>query len=32
MLANDEPLPEKHRDHALIGNWIGYRAGRAFVC
>jgi len=25
MLANDEPLPEKHLDHALVGNWKGYR-------
>ena len=25
MLANDKPLPEKHRDHALGGNWKGYR-------
>ena len=25
MLANDEPLPESHRDHALIGNWVGHR-------
>ena len=25
MLANDEPLPEKHQDHALIGNWVGHR-------
>jgi mRNA interferase YafQ len=25
MLANDEPLPEKFRDHALSGNWKGYR-------
>ena len=25
MLANDKPLPEKHRDHALTGNWKGYR-------
>jgi len=25
LLANDEPLPEKHRDHALQGNWKGYR-------
>jgi mRNA interferase YafQ len=24
-LANDEPLPENHRDHALKGNWIGHR-------
>jgi len=20
-LANDEPLPKRHRDHALIGEW-----------
>ena len=25
MLANDEPLPPKHRDHALSGNWNGFR-------
>ena len=25
LLANDIPLPEKHRDHALVGNWRGYR-------
>ena len=25
LLANDEPLSEKHRDHALQGNWKGYR-------
>ena len=25
MLANDEPLPEKHCDHALSGNWKGHR-------
>ena len=25
LLANDKPLPEKHRDHALQGNWKGYR-------
>jgi mRNA interferase YafQ len=24
-LANDEPLPEKHRDHPLGGNWKGHR-------
>jgi len=24
-LANDEPLSEKHRDHALSGNWKGHR-------
>ncbi|MCL2699244.1 MAG: type II toxin-antitoxin system YafQ family toxin [Defluviitaleaceae bacterium] len=25
MLANDESLPEKYNDHALMGNWKGYR-------
>ena len=25
LLANDEPLPEKNHDHALQGNWNGYR-------
>ena len=25
LLANDEPLPEKHFDHALQGNWKGHR-------
>lgn len=24
-LANDKPLDEKHRDHALTGNWAGHR-------
>lgn len=24
-LANDEDLPEKCKDHALTGNWKGYR-------
>lgn len=24
-LAKDESLPEKFRDHALIGEWKGYR-------
>lgn len=24
-LANGESLPEKNRDHALSGNWNGYR-------
>lgn len=24
-LMNDEPLPEKYRDHSLIGDWSGYR-------
>ena len=25
MLSRGELLPEKYRDHALTGNWIGYR-------
>ena len=25
LLADDIPLPVKHRDHALHGNWKGYR-------
>ena len=25
LLIADEPLPEKCRDHALTGNWAGYR-------
>ena len=25
LLAEDKPLPESYRDHALIGNWKGYR-------
>lgn len=24
-LATGEPLPEKHRDHELTGNWAGHR-------
>ena len=24
-LANDQPLAEKHRDHALIGDWKAHR-------
>jgi len=24
-LAQDQPLAEKLRDHALTGNWMGYR-------
>jgi mRNA interferase YafQ len=24
-LANDQPLEEKYRDHALVGEWMGYR-------
>ena len=24
-LINDQPLPEKHRDHALTGDWVDYR-------
>jgi mRNA interferase YafQ len=25
LLAQDKPLPIKHRDHSLSGEWIGYR-------
>lgn len=25
LLANDEPLPQKYRDHALVGNFLGFR-------
>ena len=25
ILANDDPMPEKYRDHALSGNWKGHR-------
>lgn len=25
LLAEDSPLPESCRDHALVGNWKGYR-------
>ncbi|MDO4561432.1 MAG: type II toxin-antitoxin system YafQ family toxin [bacterium] len=24
-LANDTPLPPRHKDHALSGDWKGYR-------
>jgi mRNA interferase YafQ len=24
-LALGEPLPDKNKDHALTGNWVGYR-------
>lgn len=24
-LANDEPLPVRYQDHALTGNWQGFR-------
>lgn len=24
-LAEDRPLPPRHRDHALTGDWFGYR-------
>lgn len=24
-LANNEQLPEKNKDHALAGNWVGHR-------
>ena len=25
LLAMDQPLPSRHRDHELSGNWSGYR-------
>ena len=25
LLAMGEPLPEKNRDHALTGDWVGHR-------
>lgn len=25
VLAMGEPLPEKYKDHALSGNWVGHR-------
>ena len=25
MLANEQPLPEKYKDHALTGDWKGFR-------
>lgn len=25
ILASGAPLPEKYRDHALTGNWLGHR-------
>ena len=25
LLAEDKPLPDSCRDHALVGNWKGYR-------
>ncbi len=25
LLASDQPLPPKNRDHALTGDWAGYR-------
>ena len=25
MLAIGETLPDKHKDHALTGNWVGHR-------
>lgn len=25
MLVNEIPLPGKYRDHALVGNWKGFR-------
>lgn len=25
LLVEDKPLPDAQRDHALVGNWKGYR-------
>jgi len=25
LLASGKSLPDKHRDHALLGNWAGHR-------
>lgn len=25
LLATGEPLPERYKDHALLGNWSGHR-------
>ena len=25
MLAMGETLPDKHKDHAMTGNWVGHR-------
>jgi mRNA interferase YafQ len=25
LLVQDQTLPDKNRDHALVGNWFGYR-------
>lgn len=25
LLIQDDPLPQKYKDHALIGNWVGRR-------
>ena len=25
LLAADRPFPQRHRDHALVGHWSGYR-------
>ena len=25
LLADEKPLPAKNRDHALTGDWLGYR-------
>ena len=25
LLVEEQPLPERHRDHLLVGSWSGYR-------
>lgn len=25
LLVNGDPLPDKYKDHVLVGNWLGHR-------
>lgn len=25
LLVQEQPLAERHRDHSLVGDWLGYR-------
>ena len=31
LLANNDPLPEKYKDHPLSGNWFGHRECISFL-
>lgn len=31
MLCNEQVIPEKNKDHALIGNWAGYQVGNGVI-